>query len=248
MIVVESLEKNTGKPLVLTIGTFDGAHLGHKCILDKIKEIALTRNFETALLSFQIHPRFVLKNDATKLRLINSIPEKIELLAKHALDRLYLIPFTEELSNTTAEDFVRNLVSKLNIKVFCIGYDHRFGKDRVGDIHLLKAMSTELDFEVLEIEKQEVSDITISSTKIRNYLNESKIEEANSLLGYPYFIKGKVVHGQKSHGQHQGNGDAHHQTGTHVDVPALVDWVVAGTAMKPQGNKADGQHNHHRFD
>lgn len=186
------------KNAVLTIGTFDGVHIGHQKIISKIKEIAASQNGESVLLTFHPHPRLVLNPDDDSLKLINTLEEKKELLASYGIDNLVIATFSEAFSKTQPEDYVREfLVQKINPRVIVIGYDHQFGKERKGDINLLKQLSPVFNFEVEEIPKQLLEDISISSTKIRKALHNGQILQANDLLGHPFSMEGNVVRGHQ---------------------------------------------------
>ncbi|MDK2771152.1 MAG: bifunctional riboflavin kinase/FAD synthetase [Flavobacterium haoranii] len=186
-------EKNS----ILTLGTFDGVHLGHKVILGKLVKQANERNLESLVLTFFPHPRMVLQKD-NDIKLLNTIPEKSELLNKIGIQNLIIHPFDNEFSRLTAEDFVKNiLVDKLHIKKIIIGYDHRFGRNRTATIDDLIDFGKVYNFEVEQISAEELNEVTISSTKIRNALDNGAIELANQYLGYNYFLSGKVVGGKK---------------------------------------------------
>ncbi len=176
---------------------FDGVHKGHQIIIKKLSSIAEKKNLESAVLTFFPHPRLVF-NPNDDLKLLNTTEEKKYLLKKNGLQNLFLQEFNEEFRNLTGEEFVRDfLVGKLNVKHLIIGYDHTFGKNRSGNFELLKKLSTELDFEVEQIEAVDFDEKHISSTQIRNALSEGKIKEANEMLGYDYSISGTVIHGKK---------------------------------------------------
>lgn len=184
-------------PLALSIGIFDGVHIGHQSIIKKLNAIALKKNLESAILTFWPHPRTVF-NPNEDLKFLNTIEEKIYLLEKKGVQNLFLKEFDEEFRNLTGEEFVKQiLVEKLNVKHLIIGHDHTFGKNRSGDFALLQKMSSEYDFEVEQVEAVDFHDKHISSTQIRNALIEGNVKEANEMLGYIYSISGKVVHGKK---------------------------------------------------
>jgi riboflavin kinase/FMN adenylyltransferase len=189
------------KPLnyaVVTSGTFDGVHIGHQKILNKVKEIARKENGETVLITYWPHPRLVLYPDDTNLKLLNTFEEKADLLREQGIDHLLRIPFTKEFSKLTSEEFIQNiLVNTLNTKKLVIGYDHRFGNNREGRFEQLKEDSSKYGFEVEEIPKQEVDHIGVSSTKIRNALLIGEVDLANELLGSSYSINGRVIKGEK---------------------------------------------------
>uniref|UniRef100_UPI00404B6D35 bifunctional riboflavin kinase/FAD synthetase n=1 Tax=Flavobacterium sp. TaxID=239 RepID=UPI00404B6D35 len=182
---------------VITIGSFDGVHIGHQSILKKIISYSKTHNCESVVLTFFPHPRMVLQGNNT-LKLLNTIKEKTKLFSNIGINSLIIHPFDKEFSRLTAEEFVKDvLVDKLNIQKIIIGYDHRFGRNRSANIEDLIEFGEKYNFEVEEISAQEISEISVSSTKIRNYLNAGEIELSNRFLGYPYFITGKVVKGNQ---------------------------------------------------
>ena len=186
-------EKNS----IITLGTFDGVHLGHKAILDKLVTQASEKNLESLVLTFFPHPRMVLQKD-NNLKLLNTIEEKSELLNKIGIQNLIIHPFDNQFSRLSAEEFVKNiLVDKLHIKKIIIGYDHRFGRNRTATIDDLIDFGKIYDFEVEQISAEELNEVTISSTKIRHALDNGDIELANQYLGYDYFLSGKVIGGKK---------------------------------------------------
>lgn len=184
--------------VVITTGTFDGVHVGHRKIIQRVTELAKKINGESVLLTFFPHPRMVLYPEQNDLRLINTIEERVELLKETGIDHLIIHPFTKEFSRITSLDFVRDvLVTKLNTKKLVIGYDHHFGKNREGSFEHLKEYGPVYGFDVEEISAQEIQQINISSTKIRNSVLIGEIKAANQFLGYHYFINGTVVEGEK---------------------------------------------------
>ena len=186
---------NSTKPSVITIGTFDGVHIGHTKIINQLTTISLKNNLISILLSFFPHPKMVLQND-NELKLINTIQEKEGLLNSLNLDYLIIKEFTKEFSRLSALEFVRDiLVNKLNAKHIIIGYDHHFGRNRTANIEQLKEFGELYDFKVTEILAQDIDDIAISSTKIRKALINGEIKLANKFLGYNFFFSGDVVHG-----------------------------------------------------
>ena len=198
MIITEnfvgSLSEN---PLALSIGMFDGVHLGHQSIIKKLKTISQSKNLESAILTFWPHPRKVF-NPQDDLKLLNNIDEKTYLLQKNGLKHLFLKEFDEDFRNLTGEEFVKQiLVEKLQVKHLIVGYDHTFGKNRSGDFSLLKKMGPELGFEVEQVEAVNYKGINISSTQIRNALSNGNVILANEMLGYNYSISGNVIHGKK---------------------------------------------------
>jgi len=191
-----SLEKT-----VVTIGTFDGIHIGHQKILKDLIETAKKENKKSVLLTFFPHPRMVLQKEVT-IQLLNTIEEKSSLLEKMGLDYLIIHPFSKEFSRLTALDFVRDiLVNQLNTSRLIIGYDHHFGKNREGNIHQLKEYSSLYDFNVEEIPAQDIDNVSVSSTKIRNALQEGSLKTANNYLGYNYMLNGTVVNGKSLGGK-----------------------------------------------
>lgn len=185
------------KKTILTLGTFDGVHLGHKAILEKLVLNAHETDCESTVLTFFPHPRMVLQQNSD-LKLLNSIEEKIELLEKIGIQNLIIHPFDTQFSQLSAEAFVKTiLVEQLHIQKIIIGYDHRFGKNRTANIEDLILYGKELNFEVEQISAQEIDDISISSTKIRTALAEGTVDLANQYLGYNYFLTGKVITGKK---------------------------------------------------
>ncbi len=183
---------------IVSSGTFDGVHLGHQKILSKLIEIAKNRGGESVLITFFPHPRMVLFNDSQNLKLLNTISEKIARLEQFGVDHLIIIPFTREFSEINSQDFIQNiLVDQIGAKTLVIGYDHRFGKNREGSFDYLLENSSKFGFEVVEIPRQDVENVGISSTHIRNAIIEGNVKLAASLLGSEYSITGKVVKGKQ---------------------------------------------------
>jgi riboflavin kinase/FMN adenylyltransferase len=181
-------------PSAITIGTFDGVHVGHKKIIENL--IEKSEGLSTTLLTFFPHPRMVLQQDSN-IKLINTIDERIQLLEGTGLDTLIIYPFNREFSRLTARDFVRDfLIAQLNLKKIIIGYDHRFGRNRTANINDLREFGAVFDFQVEEIQAKEIDDITISSTKIRKALTEGDIATANAYLGYEFMLTGTVIAGK----------------------------------------------------
>jgi riboflavin kinase/FMN adenylyltransferase len=183
---------------VVTSGTFDGVHLGHQKILQRIREIARSIGGETVMITFWPHPRLVLYPQEHKLRLLSTFEEKAKLLRQFGIDHLVTIPFTKEFSQLSSREFIDQvLVEKIQTRKLVIGYDHRFGKNREGSFEYLKQNSAEFGFELEEISRQDVDEIGVSSTKIRKALESGDIETANSYLGRPYELNGLVIKGQQ---------------------------------------------------
>ncbi len=186
---------NSKSHSVITIGTFDGVHIGHRKIINQLTTISSTDNLVSILLSFFPHPKMVLQSN-NEIKLINTINEKQDLLNTLNLDFLIIKEFTKEFSRLSALEFVRDiLVNKLNAKHIIIGYDHHFGRNRTANIQQLREFGELYDFTVTEILAQDIDNIAISSTKIRKALNNGDIKLANNYLGYNYFFNGTVIHG-----------------------------------------------------
>ncbi|TDP58881.1 bifunctional riboflavin kinase/FAD synthetase [Flavobacterium dankookense] len=185
------------KKTIITIGTFDGVHIGHKKILEKITQHSNQNKFESIVLTFFPHPRIVLQT-GLDMKQLNTINEKVSLIRNVGIDNLVIHPFDKVFSQLTAEDFVKKvLVDKFNIQKIIIGHDHRFGKNRTADINDLIAFGKKYNFEVEQITAEEIEEVAISSTKIRNALSEGNIKLANKYLGYNYTINGIVIKGNQ---------------------------------------------------
>ncbi|SDB59659.1 riboflavin kinase / FMN adenylyltransferase [Flavobacteriaceae bacterium MAR_2010_188] len=183
-------------PTVLTIGTFDGVHLGHQKIISRIIEVAKSKGLESTILTFFPHPRMVLQPDV-EIKLLNTIDERREILKGFGVETLIIKNFTKEFADYTAEDYVKQvLLDQLHAQYMVIGYDHHFGRRRSAGIEELKQLSEIFDFEVEEISAKDIDDVSISSTKIRRALDEGDVETANSYLGYSFYITGSVVKGK----------------------------------------------------
>lgn len=187
---------NTKSPKVTTIGTFDGIHIGHQKILKRVVKLAKKQDFEPVVLTLFPHPRMVLHKDDS-IKLLNTIDERVELLKSLGIKEVIVKEFTKEFANLSAKDYVKQiLIDELNTKQIVIGYDHHFGKNRSANIEDLKEFAQLYDFKVEEISAQDIEDVTVSSTKIRNALNKGEVALANSFLGYSFFITGTVVKGK----------------------------------------------------
>ncbi len=185
------------KKTILTLGTFDGVHIGHKKILKKLTQNTENQKYESLVLTFFPHPRMVLQ-EHSDIKLLNTIDEKIDLLEKIGIENLVIHPFDEAFSRLTAEEFVSNiLVDRFHIQKIVIGHDHRFGRNRTANIDDLIAYGKEYGFEVEQISVQEINDISVSSTKIRNALLEGDMALANDYLGYNYFLTGSIIQGKQ---------------------------------------------------
>jgi riboflavin kinase/FMN adenylyltransferase len=182
---------------VVTIGTFDGVHLGHRKIIEQLKKEAKNIGGETVLVSFHPHPRMVTRKD-DKILLLNTLEEKIALLEQEGIDHLVIVPFTDAFANQSPESYIENfLVKYIRPHTLIIGYDHRFGQHRRGDYHLLEKMADRFGYKVMEISGHLLNEITVSSTRIRESLLNGNIELASALLGYKYFFEGVVIEGNK---------------------------------------------------
>lgn len=173
---------------VVTIGTFDGVHMGHRQIIKQLKERAASINGETVIITFHPHPRMIVRSGAAVIQLINTTEEKIQLLKKLGIDHLVIVPFTEAFANQSAIGYVEDfLIKKFHPHTLIIGYDHRFGKGREGNFRLLEEYAAKLGFHLIEIPQHLLHQSAISSTRIREDLLNGHIEDANELLGYPFF-------------------------------------------------------------
>ena len=186
------------KNAIVTIGTFDGVHLGHQKIIKRLLEIKQQQGGEVLLFTFSPHPRKVLFPEQTDLRLITTTQEKCDLLQQFGIDHVLVFPFTKAFSQMHATDYVKDIIVKgLKTKTLVIGYDHRFGSSREGNIEMLKMLSVENNFTVEEIPVEEINTLNISSSRIRKAIEEGDIETANTYLGYSFFITGEVVKGKQ---------------------------------------------------
>jgi len=183
---------------IVTSGTFDGVHIGHQRILERLKEVAEKFKGETVVITFWPHPRLVLYPDDNSLRVLNTFEEKAALLKEQGIQHLLRIPFTKEFSQISSQEFIENiLVNQIGTKKLVIGYDHRFGKNREGSFDQLKLNGPQYGFDVEEIARQDIDNVGVSSTKIRKALLEGDIDTASHFLGRPYSISGRVVKGDK---------------------------------------------------
>lgn len=183
---------------IVTIGTFDGVHFGHQKIIKQLVEKAKAENGESVILTFFPHPRMIIDPENQDLKMINTINEKADILKGLGVDHLIITPFTRDFSNQLPEDYIKNtLVNNIGTKHIIIGYDHRFGKDRSGNLSDLKAAGLHFGFTVEEIMEQDIHDVAVSSTKIRQALLAGDVGLANDYLGYPFSIFGRVIKGDK---------------------------------------------------
>ena len=223
--------KGIAHQTVITIGTFDGVHLGHRKILERLTNDAKKTGLKSTVLTFFPHPRMILQKDAD-IQLLNTLEEKKQILAEMGLDYLVIHPFTKEFSRLSATEFVRDiLVNSLKAKKIIIGYDHRFGRNRNANIQDLVSFGNTLDFEVEEIPAQEIDEVSVSSTKIRKALLEGDIVTANSYLSYPYMLTGTIAKG-KGLGKQFGFPTANlHIAEEYKLIPKNGVYVVQGEIM-----------------
>lgn len=190
-------EFNSSKKTIVTIGTFDGVHIGHQKIIEKLIQETKKADCESLILTFFPHPRMVL-NGSSSIKLLNTINEKSSLLEKMGLDNLVVHPFDKKFSNLSAEEFVKTiLVDSFNLKKIIIGYDHRFGNNRSANIDDLISFGKKYDFEVEQISAQEIDSVSVSSTKIRDAITDGNMIIANEFLGYDYVLSGKIITGKQ---------------------------------------------------
>ncbi|MCD9014348.1 bifunctional riboflavin kinase/FAD synthetase [Parachryseolinea silvisoli] len=215
---------------VVTSGTFDGVHVGHQKILNRLREVALKHGGETVVITFWPHPRLVLHPEDRSLKLLNTFEEKAELLKQQGIQHLVRIPFTKEFSQLTSEEFIQKiLVQTIGTKKLVIGYDHRFGHNREGSFEQLKLNAPRYGFDVEEIPRQDVDHVAVSSSKIRKALEEGDLETASHLLGQPYSLTGRVVVGDRI-GRQLGYPTANIDIDTHYKlIPA--DGIYAVTVL-----------------
>ncbi|WP_341225617.1 bifunctional riboflavin kinase/FAD synthetase [uncultured Arcticibacterium sp.] len=186
------------KNAVVTSGTFDGVHIGHQKIISRLLQAAKETQGESVVITFWPHPRLIVSPDRENLRLLSNLDEKIDLLANLGVDHLIVLPFTREFSELSSEKYVEDiLISGIGTETLVIGYDHRFGKNREGGFDYLKKNSERFKIDIVEIPRQEIDSLTISSTKIRNALQKGEVKVANELLGRTYSFQGLVKKGRQ---------------------------------------------------
>lgn len=184
---------------VLTVGTFDGVHEGHKVLIQSVLDTARKYGARSVIVTFDPHPRNIINTGSAGIKLLSTLPERCELLADLGIDEMVVIPFNRDFSLLSSEEFVRDIIwEKIGVKTFVIGYDHQFGKDREGSIETVKELGKDLNFEAQVVSRQEVENETVSSTSIRNALqNKGDVDLAAKFLGRYYILNGTVVHGDK---------------------------------------------------
>ncbi len=186
------------KKSAVTVGTFDGIHSGHKKIIEKLNSIKDLKGLRSVVITFEPHPQIVLKNRAKDIGILTTLDEKLDILKNFNIDIVYAINFTKEFANTTAEEFYKNyLIEKIGLTDLILGYDHMFGKNREGNFNTLKDLSEKYDFDVDRIDEYKIDGEHISSTVIRNFLEEGNVKKVSKLLEREYRIKGKVIKGKK---------------------------------------------------
>lgn len=197
-VIRELNEQVTFNRPIVTLGTFDGVHLGHQEILRQMVAEGKESGRETVLLTFHPHPRMVLYPESHSVRLIDSLEEKLEKLEQSGLDTVILFPFTQKFSRLTAVEFVRDvLVRDIGVSKMLVGYDHHFGKNREGDFHQLQELGQLYGFDVKQIQAVQTGDVSVSSTKIRKALSEGEMLTVERYLGQPFQLTGEVIHGNK---------------------------------------------------
>jgi len=220
------------KDAVITIGTFDGVHVGHRKIIKRLVDSAKKNNLKATVLTFFPHPRMVLQQESD-IKLINTIEERKQILKNTGIEEIVVYPFTKEFSRLTAQEYVQSiLVKKLQAKRVIIGYDHRFGRNRTADINDLKKLGKQFHFEVEEISKEDIEEVAVSSTKIRKALENGELQKANTYLSEPFMLTGKIVKG-KGLGKQLGYPTANLQIEEHYKlIPKGGVYVVSSVIDK----------------
>ena len=197
-IIQNSILARGIKNAVVTIGTFDGVHLGHQAIFKEMRRLAKEVDGETVVVTFHPHPRQVLSIGTERLRFICSQEEKLKKIEEFGIDNVVVIPFTKEFASTPSDVFLKDyIVNNIHPAVIVVGYDHHFGKNRMGDYEMLSRMGEQYGFRTVQVEAQDVNEVAVSSTKIRNFLWTGNVKAANELLGYHYSVTGTVVMGNQ---------------------------------------------------
>ncbi|MDA3928419.1 MAG: bifunctional riboflavin kinase/FAD synthetase [Prolixibacteraceae bacterium] len=198
MIVHQGIDGFIAKNPVITIGTFDGVHLGHRKVIDQLNSIAQAINGESVLFTFYPHPRLVISPDNSNLRLITTLDEKTRRLEKAGIDHMMVYPFTKEFAALSYEEFIEEvLIKKMGMKILVVGHDHRLGKNREGSFENIIELSKKLNFEVRKIEALLIDAVDISSSIIRNALQKGEVDKVKKYLGYAFTINGKVATGNQ---------------------------------------------------
>ena len=197
-IINSNIQARNIKNAVVTIGTFDGVHLGHQAIFKEMRRLAQEIDGETVVVTFHPHPRQVLSIGTEKLRFICSQEEKLLKFEEFGIDNVVIIPFTKEFAGTPSDEFIKTyIIERLHPAVIVVGYDHHFGKNRMGDIEMLHQLGLQYGFRTVQVEAKYIDGVAVSSTKIRNFLWVGNVKAANALLGYPYCVTGTVVMGNQ---------------------------------------------------
>ena len=197
-IINNSIQARNIKNAVVTIGTFDGVHLGHQAIFKEMDRLAREIGGETVVVTFHPHPRQVLAIGTEKLRFICSQEEKLSKFEEFGIDDVVVIPFTKEFAGTPSDVFIRDyIISNIHPAIIVVGYDHHFGKNRMGDYDMLCKLGEQYGFKTVQVAAQDINEVAVSSTKIRNFLWAGNVKAANELLGYPYSVQGTVVKGNE---------------------------------------------------
>lgn len=183
---------------VVTVGTFDGVHLGHKKIIDKLNDIKKSKKLRSVIVTFDPHPQIVLKNRTKDIKILTTTDEKLELFKSFEIDITYIINFTKEFAKTSSEEFYKTyLIDKIGMSELVLGYDHKFGKDREGNIDTLRNLADKHNFNFHKVEEFKINNENVNSTAIRDSINESNLEKASLFLGRNYSLAGQVIGGDK---------------------------------------------------
>lgn len=197
MIIVQKPDQLEGRGIVLTMGFFDGVHIGHKALTDLVLKRSSELGLSSAVLTFWPHPRLILNKDPHKLRFLTTLNEKSHILSKLGFDFFIIHEFTSNTAAMTADDFIKYIVESYNIKHIIIGKDHRFGKNALGNLNTLENLSGKLGFTLEEVNIIEQNNTNVSSTKIREALKNGDLDKANQMLGYPYLLTGTIEKGSQ---------------------------------------------------
>ena len=197
-IISNNIQARSIKNAVVTIGTFDGVHLGHQAIFKEMRQLAQEIGGETVVVTFHPHPRQVLEIGTESLRFICTQEEKLRKFEEFGIDNVVVIPFTKEFASTPSDVFIREyIIDPLHPAIIVVGYDHHFGKNRMGDFQMLNELGARYGFKTVQVEAKDVDAVAVSSTKIRNFLWSGNVSAANQLLGYPYSVQGEVIRGNE---------------------------------------------------